>query len=148
MQPRILERLLYNASVNPSSQSVQVSVRVLHSPAHSNSSNQFYIYFVTFINSGSSPVQLRRRHFVISDGNGETHEVDGEGVVGEQPVIAPNERYEYHSGVPIQQPPGSMGGYYTFEDSHGQPFEVALPEFALPIPDGYSSQSGQPRVVN
>ena len=132
----------------PPSQSVQVSVRVLHSPAHSNATNQFYVYFVTFTNTGSSPVQLRRRHFVIRDGNGHVHEVDGEGVVGEQPVIAPSERYEYHSGVPIQQPPGSMGGHYTFEDSSGGRFEVALPEFALPVPDGYSSQSGQPRVVN
>lgn len=132
----------------PSSQSVQVSVRVLHSPAHSNPASQFYIYFVTFTNTGSSPVQLRSRHFVIRDGNGATHEVDGEGVVGEQPVIAPSEHYDYHSGVPIQQPPGSMGGHYTFEDSSGQLFEVALPEFALPVPDGYSSQSRQPRVVN
>ena len=129
-------------------QSVQVSVRVLHSPGHSNVNNQFYVYFVTFTNTGSSPVQLLRRHFVIRDGNGATHEVNGEGVVGEQPVIAPGERFDYNSGVPIQQPPGSMGGHYTFSDSHGQLFEVALPEFALPVPDGYSSQSGQPRVVN
>jgi ApaG protein len=132
----------------PSSQSVQVSVRVLHSPAHSNADHQFYIYFVTFTNTGSGPVQLRSRHFVIRDGNGGIHEVDGEGVVGEQPVIAPGERYDYHSGVPIGQPPGSMGGHYTFEDSAGQLFEVPLPEFALPIPDGYSSQSGQPRILN
>lgn len=129
-------------------QSVQVSVRVLHSLGHSNVNNQFYVYFVTFTNTGSSPVQLLRRHFVIRDGNGATHEVNGEGVVGEQPVIAPGERFDYNSGVPIQQPPGSMGGHYTFSDSHGQLFEVALPEFALPVPDGYSSQSGQPRVVN
>lgn len=135
-------------NMNPSSQTVQVSVRVLHSPNHSNASNQFYIYFVTFTNTGDTPVNLRRRHFTIRDGNGRVHEVDGEGVVGEQPVIAPGQRYEYHSGVPIQQPPGSMGGHYTFEDSHGQLFEVALPEFILPVPDGYSSQSGQPRVVN
>ena len=134
--------------MNLSSQSVQVTVRVLHSPGHSNADNQFYLYFVTFTNVGNEPVQLRRRHFVIYDGNGQTHEVDGEGVVGEQPVIAPGERYEYHSGVPIQQPPGSMDGYYTFEDSHGQPFKVALPDFALPVPDGYSSQSGPPRVIN
>lgn len=129
-------------------QSVKVSVRVLHSPGHSNANNQFYVYFVTFTNTGSSPVQLLRRHFVIRDGNGATHEVNGEGVVGEQPVIAPGERFDYNSGVPIQQPPGSMSGHYTFSDSHGQLFEVALPEFALPVPDGYSSQSGQPRVVN
>ena len=135
-------------SMNPSNQSVQVSVRVLHSPGHSNPSNQFYVYFVTFTNTGSHSVQLRSRHFVIRDGNGATHEVDSEGVVGEQPVIAPGQRYEYNSGVPIRQPPGSMGGHYTFEDSNGQSFEVALPEFALPVPNGYSSQSGQPRVVN
>ena len=134
--------------MNSSSQSVQITVRVLHSPAHSNASNQFYIYFVTFTNTGSSPVQLRSRHFVIRDGNGAMHQVDGEGVVGEQPVIAPGERFDYNSGVPIQQPPGSMGGHYTFEDSSGQLFEVALPEFALPVPDGYSSQSGQPRIIN
>ena len=134
--------------MNPSSQSVQIDIRVLHSPGHSNANSQFYVYFVTFTNTGSQPVQLRRRHFVICDGNGETHEVDGEGVVGEQPLIAPGQKFEYHSGVPIQQPPGSMGGYYTFSDSHGQLFEVTLPEFALPVPDGYSSQSGQPRVVN
>jgi ApaG protein len=117
---------------------VQVSVEVIHSPAHSTANTVFYVYFVTFTNIGSATVRLRRRHFLIKDGNGDAHEVDGEGVVGEQPYIAPGETYRYSSGVPIRLPPGSMGGYYTFESADGSRFDVPMPEFVLYRPDGYA----------
>jgi ApaG protein len=128
------------------SSTVQVSVEVIHSPAHSTSATVFYVYFVSFTNLGADTVRLRRRHFLIRDGNGDAHEVDGEGVVGEQPYIAPGATYRYSSGVPIRVPPGSMSGYYTFENGDGSSFRVALPEFALYTPDGYSN--GGARTIN
>ncbi|NJK45115.1 MAG: ApaG domain [Pleurocapsa sp. SU_196_0] len=97
----------------------------------------YYIYFVTMTNTGSLAAKLLRRHFLIRDGNGFEQEVDGEGVVGEQPKLEPGETYRYNSGVPIACPAGSMGGYYTFVNAEGEVFMVELPTITLYEPVGY-----------
>jgi ApaG protein len=136
---------------------VQVGVEVIHSPSHSSPGQEFYIYFIRIVNVGSNRVQLLRRHWDIRSGDGRSHEVDGDGVIGLQPMLEPNEEYNYHSGVPISRAPGVMGGFYTFRalDVSGSPelFQVPIEDFELFVPEGQvlDTDSGAqlvPRVLN
>jgi ApaG protein len=79
-------------------------------------------------------VQLRSRHWRITDGLGRMQEVRGPGVVGEQPVIEPGEHYEYTSGTPLGTPSGIMVGSYQMETADGRRFNVAIPAFSLDSP--------------
>jgi ApaG protein len=123
--------------MNSPSNRVDINVEVIYSPGHSVANRLFYIYFIAMTNTGSQRVQLLRRHFVILDGHGNLQEVDGEGVVGEQPILEPGETYRYTSGVPVSRPPGSMEGYYTFQNADGELFTAELPRFPLNEPPGY-----------
>ncbi|CCD98303.1 Co2+/Mg2+ efflux protein ApaG [Bradyrhizobium sp. STM 3809] len=96
----------------------------------------FWSYTVTITNSGAETVQLRSRHWIITDGAGRQQEVRGEGVVGEQPVLAPGERFEYTSGVPLTTASGFMSGSYQMESASGERFDIAVPAFSLDSPDG------------
>lgn len=91
-------------------------------------------YQVQIENYGSDTVQLERRHWVITDGNGQTHEVEGEGVVGEQPILEPGDAYEYTSGAPLSTPSGFMVGSYKMKAIDGSSFDVDIPAFSLDIP--------------
>ncbi|MES2752675.1 MAG: Co2+/Mg2+ efflux protein ApaG [Pseudomonadota bacterium] len=95
----------------------------------------FWAYTVVIVNSGIETVQLRTRHWIITDGTGRNQEVRGEGVVGEQPVLAPGERFEYTSGVPLQTASGFMTGSYQMVTENGEPFEIDIPAFSLDSPD-------------
>ena len=79
-------------------------------------------------------VQLLTRHWRITDARGMISMVDGEGVVGETPVLAPGETHDYVSGCPLATPHGSMEGHYTFRAARGALFEVAIPFFPLAAP--------------
>jgi ApaG protein len=132
---------------------ISVSVEVVYSPKHSTATQHFYIYFITMHNQGLQSAQLLRRHFFIRNALGFEQEVEGEGVVGEHPIIAPEQVYRYFSGVPISQPPGSMRGEYIFRAADGQEFAALLPEFELPEPPGYvplatQTQNNAKRVLN
>lgn len=81
-------------------------------------------------------MKLRSRHWIITDGVGRQQEVRGEGVVGEQPVLAPGERFEYTSGVPLTTASGFMAGSYQMESASGEQFDIAVPAFSLDSPDG------------
>ena len=94
----------------------------------------FWAYTVTIENRGEAPIQLKSRHWRITDGNGQLHDVRGSGVVGEQPVIGPGESYEYTSGCPLGTPSGLMGGEYTMQDVAGERFQIAIPLFSLDSP--------------
>lgn len=96
----------------------------------------FWAYTIVIVNSGAETVQLKTRHWVITDGTGRNQEVHGEGVVGEQPVLAPGERFEYTSGVPLPTASGFMTGTYQMVNQHGEPFEIDIPAFSLDSPDG------------
>jgi ApaG protein len=94
----------------------------------------FWAYTIVIANSGTVTVQLRRRHWIITDANGRRQEVRGEGVVGEQPVLAPGERFQYTSGVPLQTPSGFMSGSYQMVGEDGERFDVEVPAFSLDGP--------------
>lgn len=96
----------------------------------------FWAYSITIVNGSPQPVQLKTRHWVITDGVGQRQEVRGEGVVGEQPIIAPGERYEYTSGVPLTTSSGFMTGSYQMVTEDGEAFDLAIPLFSLDSPDG------------
>ena len=74
------------------------------------------------------------RHWVITDGRGAQHSVEGEGVVGEQPLIAPGSSFDYVSGCPLTTPTGAMEGSYRMVAENGMPIEVAIPRFSLLAP--------------
>jgi len=94
-----------------------------------------WAYHVRIENNGSRTVQLRNRHWRITDSRGRTQEVRGAGVVGEQPVLRPGDSFEYTSGTPLPTPSGIMGGTYQMEASEtGERFDVAIPSFSLDSP--------------
>lgn len=97
--------------------------------------NFVWSYRVVIENRGRRAIQLLHRHWAITDGNGVTHEVDGPGVVGQQPVIEAGEAYEYASGCPLPTDGGIMVGSYRMIDDRGTPFDVAIPAFSLDVPD-------------
>ena len=93
-----------------------------------------WAYQVTIDNQGNEKVQLKNRYWKIIDSNGSEQEVKGEGVVGEQPILNPGEKFEYTSGTPLSTPSGFMGGYYEMETKTGKKFEAIIPQFSLDSP--------------
>jgi ApaG protein len=79
-------------------------------------------------------VQLKTRHWRITDANGRLQEVRGAGVVGKEPVLKPGQNYEYTSGVPLPTPSGFMVGSYGMVTEAGEPFDIAIPAFSLDLP--------------
>jgi ApaG protein len=90
-----------------------------------------FAYTVTIENLGTEPAQLLSRHWIVTDANGETQEVRGAGVVGEQPHLGPGESYRYSSGTQIPTPVGSMHGTYSMRADDGTRFEAEIPPFSL-----------------
>ena len=98
-------------------------------------SHFMWAYHVRIENNGSRTVQLRNRHWRITDSRGRTQEVRGAGVVGEQPVLRPGDSFEYTSGTPLPTPSGIMTGSYQMEASDtGERFDVTIPSFSLDSP--------------
>jgi ApaG protein len=91
----------------------------------------FWAYTVSITNQGSETVQLKTRHWRITDANGRHQEVRGAGVVGEEPVLKAGETFEYTSGVPLQTPSGFMAGSYGMVSASGEHFDVEVPAFSL-----------------
>jgi len=116
--------------------SIKVTVEPIYLEDQSSPSDNHYVwaYRVRIENLGGQTVQLRRRHWRITDGMGRLHEVRGPGVVGEQPVLAPGQSFEYTSGTPLSTPSGIMVGSYEMETPDGGSFAVAIPAFSLDSP--------------
>ncbi len=93
----------------------------------------FFSYTVTINNSGDQPAKLINRRWVIVDGNNQTQEVKGEGVVGEQPYLNPGEYYQYTSGTMLDTPVGTMEGEYEMEYDSGDRFLATIPVFSLVV---------------
>ncbi|HEX9701813.1 MAG TPA: Co2+/Mg2+ efflux protein ApaG [Rhodospirillales bacterium] len=93
-----------------------------------------WAYHVRIENHGQKTVQLLTRHWRITDSMGKMHEVRGDGVVGEQPVLAPGGAFEYTSGTPLSTPSGIMDGSYQMETDSGERFDVKIPAFSLDCP--------------
>ena len=94
----------------------------------------FWIYTIEISNKSELTVQLRSRYWQITDANGQSEEVRGPGVVGEQPVLPPGHSFTYTSGVPLKTASGFMSGSYQMEDEHGQLFNIEIPAFSLDCP--------------
>ena len=110
---------------------VRVSVSFLAEQSEPARGHWFWAYHIRVENSGRQPVQLISRHGTITDGRGARHEVKGDGVVGEQPVIDPGGSYDYVSGCPLHTPTGAMEGSYHMLCADGSSFDAAIPRFPL-----------------
>ena len=115
---------------------IVVSVETTYLEADSSPGNSHYLwaYRVTIENQGRETVQLRSRHWMITNARGELTEVKGPGVVGEQPFLKPGESYAYTSGAPLDTPSGMMGGSYQMESDSGELFDIEIPTFSLDSP--------------
>jgi len=94
-------------------------------------SNFYYLYEISIENKGKKKVKLLARHWDIHDALGKQKQVDGEGVVGENPIINPGEVFKYKSYCPLKTEFGCMSGFYTMKDEDGNVFKVEIPEFPL-----------------
>jgi ApaG protein len=116
---------------------IRVSVRsfYLEDQSEPEEGNYVWAYRVKIENQGREPVQLLRRTWRITDARGKTQQVDGVGVVGEQPMLEPGESFEYTSGTPLATPSGFMvGAYHMMVMASGETFDVAIPAFSLDSP--------------
>lgn len=117
-------------------QGVRVRVESHYDPTRSRPNQQqwFFLYTIHISNEGSETVQLISRHWIITDANGKVEEVRGPGVVGEQPVLAPGQSFEYTSGCPLTTPFGTMHGAYQMITKTGEQFEAQIAPFTLSEP--------------
>ncbi|WP_380876388.1 protein ApaG [Sphingomonas sp. DBB INV C78] len=110
---------------------VRVSVSFLPEQSEPARGRWFWTYHIRIENHGTAAIQLLHRHWTIVDGRGGKHEVQGEGVVGEQPVIEAGRSYDYVSGCPLHTPTGAMEGSYRMVGEDGSSFDVRIPRFQL-----------------
>ncbi|WP_417618087.1 Co2+/Mg2+ efflux protein ApaG [Oceanisphaera sp.] len=97
--------------------------------------NYVFAYTITIANRGDVPVKLISRRWLITDANGKMIEVEGSGVIGEQPRIAPGEQFTYTSGVSLETPVGVMEGSYTMSQENGDEFQAPIAAFRLALPN-------------
>lgn len=118
-------------------QGIRVSVETEYQPSYSSPSQHHHVftYRVTIENQGEYTIQLLRRHWQISDAGFTTREVEGEGVVGQQPVLEPGQQHQYVSGCNLKSGVGKMAGTFLMERIvDGAKFKVRIPEFHLVAP--------------
>ncbi len=113
---------------------VRVAPNFLSDQSAPSQSRWFWSYHIRIENHGDQPVQLQTRHWRITDARGEVSHVTGDGVVGEQPVLAPGGSHDYVSGCPLPTPTGTMEGAYGFLREDGSHFLAAIPRFVLAAP--------------
>lgn len=113
---------------------VRVAVNFLPEQSRIESGRWFWVYHVRIENESAHTVQLLTRHWRIVDGRGTVNHVDGPGVVGEQPVIAPGQSHDYVSGCPLTTPTGSMEGHYELRRDDGEMMTASIPHFPLAAP--------------
>ena len=119
-----------------STRGVRVTVKSVYVADRSSppEGQYFFAYHVRIANEGDETVQLVSRHWIITDGDGRTEQVKGPGVVGEPPVLAPGESFEYTSFCPLRTPIGSMHGTYQMLTPGGGRFDATIAPFSLAVP--------------
>lgn len=100
-----------------------------------NKEKYAFAYKILISNNGHQPVQLISRYWLITDGNGKKTEVQGSGVIGEQPYIQPGDSFQYTSGAVLDTPVGTMQGYYDMQSEDGQLFQADINIFSLAVPN-------------
>lgn len=113
---------------------VRVAVNYLPEQSHPEAGKWFWVYHIRIENDSPHSVQLLTRHWKITDGRGAVNLVDGDGVVGEQPLLHPGQSHDYVSGCPLTTPTGSMEGHYMFRRDDGEMIRAAIPFFPLAAP--------------
>ena len=113
---------------------VRVAVNYMPDQSRAEARRWFWVYHIRIENHREDTIKLLMRHWRITDSRGMVNLVDGEGVVGETPVLAPGQTHDYVSGCELMTNHGSMEGHYTFVREDGTQFEVASPFFPLSAP--------------
>ncbi len=117
-------------------QRIRVEVETDYLPEQSDPAEHRFVfsYTITIRNEGSSSARLLQRHWLITDANGKTQEVRGDGVVGEQPHLKPGQGFRYSSGAVLETPVGAMQGSYQMVTDDGAQFDAPIPPFRLAMP--------------
>ncbi len=113
---------------------VQVSTQYVDEQSKPDSDRYVFAYTITITNNGDVGAQLISRHWIITDANGKIQEVNGDGVVGEQPHLNPGEQFRYSSGTVLETPVGAMQGLYRMEAEGGLYFDAPIAPFTLAVP--------------
>ncbi len=115
---------------------IMIQVKTQYLAEHSSPAVQrfAFAYSISITNNSEQPVQLLRRHWIITDGNRKVEEVRGDGVVGQQPWIAPQQSFHYTSGAVLETPVGTMEGSYSMQQENGDAFKALIPRFTLAKP--------------
>jgi ApaG protein len=113
---------------------VHVATSYIDEQSEPDSGRYVFAYTITISNSGDVAAQLISRHWIITDANGKVQEVNGDGVVGEQPHLNPGEEFRYSSGAVLETPVGAMQGLYRMEADDGIAFDAPIAPFTLAVP--------------
>lgn len=130
----MIMKALFDEEAETHGITVRVSASYLPEQSEPDRGRWFWSYHIRIENHAAVTVQLLTRHWIITDGRGGRHTVEGEGVVGEQPLIAPGGSFDYVSGCPLATPTGHMQGTYRMIGEDGSVFDVAIPKFSLLAP--------------
>jgi ApaG protein len=114
---------------------IRIEPRYLPGESDPQARRWVFAYTIRIHNTGTVPAQLRNRHWVITDADGQRQEVRGPGVIGQEPHIGPGASFRYTSAVVLETPVGTMHGDYEFEADSGERFLVAIPVFSLSVPN-------------
>jgi ApaG protein len=124
----------FQASARTDGITIRVAPNFLEEQSQIAAGRWFWSYHIRIENHSEEPVQLLTRHWKITDGNGVINYVDGDGVIGEQPVIDPEGAHDYVSGCPLSTPHGEMEGHFRFIRVDGTTFLAEIPLFELKTP--------------
>ena len=113
---------------------IHVATDYIDDQSEPDADRYVFAYTITISNNGEVPATLMSRHWVITDANGKVQEVNGDGVVGEQPHLQPGERFRYSSGAVLETPVGAMQGMYRMETDTGSSFDAPIEPFTLAVP--------------
>ena len=113
---------------------IHVATNYIDDQSEPDADRYVFAYTITISNNGEMPATLISRHWVITDANGKVQEVNGDGVVGEQPYLQPGERFRYSSGAVLETPVGAMQGLYRMVTDTGSSFDAPIEPFTLAVP--------------